>query len=421
MALEFKHGDLVHVPLERLSVVTPYIGSSDGLPALTSLRSTKWAREKKKARASAGEVVARFLQIYGERSVAGGFSFSVDGELMSQLSESFPYIETPDQLDCLNDVNRDMENERPMDRLVCGDVGFGKTEIAIRAAFKAVVDGKQVLLVAPTTILSNQLFNSFFSRLSPLGVRVAHFSRSTSPAQTKKALTSLAAGTVDVVVGTHRLLGKSVAPANLGLIIVDEEHRFGAKQKELLRAFRASVDVLSMSATPIPRTLQFALVGIRDISTIKTPPRGRLPVVTSTEFFDPQQIKSAIEYEVGRGGQALFVHSNISEIGKLVRRFEGLMPRVRIGCAHGRMAADDLEKVMLKMVGGDLDFLVSTTIVEAGIDIQNVNTILINNAHRYGLAQLYQMRGRVGRSTQQAYCYLPVSYTHLTLPTSDLV
>ncbi len=413
VALEFKHGDIVHVPLGRLSAITPYVGSSGGLPSLTSLRSTGWARAKQKALASAGEVVEKFVRLYGERDRAEGFSFSPDGESMSKLSESFPYAETPDQVDCLNDVNRDMESEKPMDRLICGDVGFGKTEVALRAAFKAVTCGKQVLLIAPTTILSNQLFNSFSSRLSPAGVQVRHFSRSTSSLQAKKILAALAVGAVDVVVGTHRLLAKNVSPANLGLIIIDEEHRFGAKQKEFLRAFRSSVDVLSMSATPIPRTLQFSLVGIRDISTIRTPPCGRLPVVTSTELFDPQQIKSAVEYEVGRGGQVLFVHSNISEIGKLVQFFEGLLPRLRVGFAHGSMAPDDLDEVMMKMVNGSLDLLVSTTIVEAGIDIKNVNTILINNAHRYGLAQLYQMRGRVGRSTQQAYCYL-------LLPRGDL-
>ena len=412
VALEFKHGDLVHVPLDRLSAVTPYVRSNAADP-LTDLRSSRWVRAKQKARRSAGEVVDQFLKLYGQRGSAEGFSFSPDGESMSKLSETFPYVETRDQLDCLEAVRRDMESDRPMDRLICGDVGFGKTEVALRAALKAVNDGKQVLLIAPTTILANQLFNGFSSRLAPLGVDVRHYSRFTPPGDAKKVVLALAARTVDVVVGTQRLLAKKISVPNLGLVIIDEEHRFGAKQKELLRAFRSSVDLLSMSATPIPRTLQFSLVGIRDISTIRTPPRGRLPVITSIELFDPQQIKSAVEYEVGRGGQILFVHSNISEMGRIVRRLKKLLPQLRIESAHGRMAPDDLERVMLRMVDGDLDMLVSTTIIEAGIDLQNVNTILINNAHRYGLAQLYQMRGRVGRSTQQAYC-------HLLLPGGDL-
>jgi len=299
-----------------------------------------------------------------------------------------------------------MESNKPMDRLICGDVGVGKTEVAIRATYKAILGGKQVLLLAPTTILANQLFNSFSKRLVPLGIEVKQFSRLTESREVKKILLALTSGKVCVVVGTHRLLSKVDSVPNLGLVIIDEEHRFGAKQKEFLRDYCSGADVLSMSATPIPRTLQFSLAGIRDISTIKTPPPGRLPIITSVEEFQPDFIKSAVLYEVGRGGQIFFVNSNISEIPRLKKKLEDLLPGLKIGLAHGRLKPEDLEGVMVKMVSGEFDLLISTTIIEAGIDLPNVNTIFVNNAHLYGLAQLYQMRGRVGRSSVQAYCYL---------------
>ena len=405
VALEFKHGDVVHVPLDRLDSVHPYVGSGES-PGLTDLRTGRWQRSKQKTRRSVGEVVDRFVQMYGERQGVDGFPFSKDGEMLDRLTETFPFRETVDQMSCYKDVRRDMEAKSPMDRLVCGDVGFGKTEVAIRAALKAVADGKQVVLLAPTTILVDQLYKSFLSRLEPFGIFVRHLSRFTDSSDVKKTLSGLAASTVDVVVGTHRLLSKDLSVPNLGLIIVDEEHRFGAKHKEMLRVLKPSCDFLSMSATPIPRTLQFSLVGVRDVSTIRTPPPGRLPVLTSIEVFDANRIKNAIAYEVNRGGQVFFVQHNISSLKQLAGQIEKLLPDVRVGVAHGRMAANKLESVMLAMLQGGLDVLISTTIIGAGIDLSNVNTILINNAHRYGLSQLYQMRGRVGRSSRQAYCYL---------------
>jgi len=405
VALKFKHGDLVHVPLERLDVVHKYLGSEEK-PALTDLRTSHWQRSKQSTRASVGRVVDQFIQIYSDRQGARGFSFSPDGEFLRGLGETFPYTETVDQMNCYKDVCLDMEKDAPMDRLICGDVGFGKTEIAIRAALKAVCSGKQVSLLAPTTILVNQLFNSFFSRLEPFGVVVRHLSRFAKPTDIKKTLLGLKMLTVDVVIGTHRLLSKDVSIPHLGLIIVDEEHRFGAKHKEMLRVLQSGCDVLSMSATPIPRTLQFSLMGVRDVSTIRTPPPGRLSVITSIENFDVNQIKNAIAYEIDRGGQVFFVQHNISGLGRIARHIRSLFPKLNIGVAHGKMLSDELESVMLRMYRGDVDVLVSTTIIGAGLDLPNVNTILINNAHLYGLSQLYQMRGRVGRSSQQAYCYL---------------
>jgi len=405
IALEFKHGDLVHVPLDSLDLISSYISNDDNV-GLSDLRSGRWFKTKKRVLKAAGEMLDRFVEIYGEREQIKGFSFSPDSIDMDRLIESFPYSETKDQIQCLEDVQKDMESNKPMDRLICGDVGVGKTEVAIRATYKAILDGKQVLLLAPTTILANQLFNSFSKRLVPLGIEVKQFSRLTESTEVKKILLCLTSGKVCVVVGTHRLLSKAVSIPNLGLVIIDEEHRFGAKQKEFLRDYCSGADMLSMSATPIPRTLQFSLAGIRDISTIKTPPPGRVPIITSVEEFQPDFIKSAVLYEVGRGGQIFFVNSNISEIPRLKNKLEGLLPGLKIGLAHGRLKPEDLEDVMVKMVNGEFDLLISTTIIEAGIDLPNVNTIFVNNAHLYGLAQLYQMRGRVGRSSVQAYCYL---------------
>ena len=412
VALEFKRGDLVHVPLDSLGLISNYISNDDNV-VLTDLRSSRWSKTKKGVLKAAGEMLDRFVEIYGDREEVEGFSFSSDGIDMDGLVESFPYSETEDQIRCLEEVQKDMKSKKPMDRLICGDVGVGKTEVAIRATYRALVAGKQVLVLAPTTILANQLFNSFSKRLALLGVEVKQFSRLTESKEVKNILHSLASGKVCVVVGTHRLLSKAVSVPNLGLVVIDEEHRFGAKQKEFLRDFCLGADVLSMSATPIPRTLQFSLSGIRDISTIKTPPPGRLPIITSVEEFQPEFLKSAILYEVGRGGQIFFVNSNISEIPELKRGLHQLLPDLKIGLAHGRLKPEELEGVMLKMVNGEFDLLLSTTIIEAGIDLPNVNTIFINNAHLYGLAQLYQMRGRVGRSSVQAYCYL-------VLPQSDI-
>lgn len=413
ISLEFMDGDMVHVPLEKLGSVHPYIGSGEK-PSLTSLRTGQWQRAKQKARKSVGEIVGQFVEMYSERQRVDGFSFSADNDLHGSLAASFPYSETVDQLKCYEDVKHDMESNTPMDRLICGDVGFGKTEIALRAAFKAVCDDRQVSLLAPTTILANQLYGTFSERLAPLGVSVRLLSRFSKRADVKNVLSGLSATTVDIVIGTHRLFSSDVSIPNLGLIIIDEEHRFGAKHKEMFRIMRSHTDVLSMSATPIPRTLQFSLLGVRDISTLQTPPPGRASVITSVNTFNEEVIRNAIFYEEGREGQVFFVHNNISNINSFAGKIRGLLPGVSVAVAHGRMSNDELESVMLRMIEGDIDVLVSTTIIEAGIDLPNVNTVLINNAHRYGLSQLYQMRGRVGRSSKQAYCYLLVPRRDLT-------
>tara|TARA_S200000501_G_scaffold79242_1_gene71000 strand:+ start:5441 stop:8569 length:3129 start_codon:yes stop_codon:yes gene_type:complete len=405
VALEYKHGDKVHVPLENLHFLDIYIGNKNE-KNITDLRKTSWEREKFKARKSAGEIVDSFVEMYGKRTNESGVAFEKDGELYDELKESFKYTETKDQLVAYQEIKRDMENKLPMDRLLCGDVGFGKTEVAIRSALKALNTDKQVVVLAPTTILSNQLFESFKERLSGFGFNLCQLSRFVSKKLISKYVVEIKSGKIDVVVGTHRVLSKDVKIPKLGLIIIDEEHRFGANHKEKLRIFSNNVDVLSMSATPIPRTMQFALMGIRDITTIKTPPVGRLSVITNQLPFDSSTLKHAALYEKERGGQSFFVFNNVKKIEGMVLKLKNLLPNLSIKYAHGQMKPVDLEKIMNEMFLGKIDLLVCTTIIEAGVDLPNVNTIFIYDAHKYGLSQLYQMRGRVGRSPVQAYCYL---------------
>ena len=405
VALEYKHGDKVHVPLENLHFLDIYIGNRNE-KNITDLRKTSWEREKFKARKSAGEIVDSFVEMYGKRTNESGVAFEKDGELYDELKESFKYAETKDQLIAYQEIKRDMENKLPMDRLLCGDVGFGKTEVAIRSALKALNTNKQVVVLAPTTILSNQLFESFKERLSGFGFNLCQLSRFVSKKLVSEHIAEINSGKTDVVVGTHRVLSKDVKIPKLGLIIIDEEHRFGANHKEKLRIFSNNVDVLSMSATPIPRTMQFALLGIRDITTIKTPPVGRLSVITNQLPFDSSTLKHAALYEKERGGQSFFVFNNVKKIEGMVLKLKKLLPNLSIKHAHGQMKPTDLEKIMNEMFLGHIDLLVCTTIIEAGVDLPNVNTIFIYDSHKYGLSQLYQMRGRVGRSPVQAYCYL---------------
>ncbi|MFQ6673223.1 MAG: transcription-repair coupling factor [Fidelibacterota bacterium] len=406
VSIEFQGGDLVHVPLERLNRVHNYVGSSRKPPTLSSLRSARWEQAKRQTRRSAERVVDDFIRLYSERHAARGTSFSADASLHQALRASFPYEETRHQLKAYEEIRKDMESSKPMDRLLCGDVGFGKTEVAIRAAFKAVYDQKQVAVLTPTTILASQHFVTFKARLNDLGVNVALLSRFTTPVRQRQVIHELKERRVDVIVGTHRLLSRDIRIPELGFLIIDEEHRFGARHKEALKKLRTSVDVLSMSATPIPRTLQFSLLGIRDISTITIPPRERLPIITRVLPFDDECIRNGITFEVERGGQVFFVHNDVRTINPVAGRLRLLLPGLRVGVAHGQLPGRKLEEVMLAFLNKDIDVLVCTTIVEAGIDLPNVNTIFIDSAHHFGLSQIYQMRGRVGRSTRQAYCYL---------------
>lgn len=408
VTIAYRGGDLVHVPFHRLDRIHPYVGLSKTPPDLSNLGSTRWQRAKQKTRRSAENVVDEFIDLYALRHKAIGFRFSPDSEIHAALRESFPHTETADQLAAYDHIRQDMEREVPADRLICGDVGFGKTEIAIRAALKAVYDNKQVVVLTPTTILANQHYVTFMSRLDPLGVRVALLSRFTPLREAKETIHKLENGNMDVIVGTHRLLSADLRFADLGVLIIDEEHRFGAKQKEQLKKFRTEVDVLAMSATPIPRTLQFSLLGIRDVSTIMTPPRERLSVITRLVPFHHETIRSAVMAEIERDGQIFFVHDEVKTIEGVNNELQKIFPSLKLGIAHGQLPGRRLEKTMVDFLNRKLDLLVCTTIIEAGIDLPNVNTIFINNAHRFGLSQIHQMRGRVGRSDRQAFCFLLV-------------
>jgi transcription-repair coupling factor (superfamily II helicase) len=406
LELQYADGDRLYVPVEQVDRVSRYVGPSEHRPSLTRLGSQEWPRAKARVRRAVQELAKELLQIYASREVAQGHTFPPDGAWETELSASFPYVETPDQQAAIRDVKRDMEAVRPMDRLVCGDVGYGKTEVAVRAAFKAVVDGMQVAVLVPTTVLAQQHYNTFRQRLAGFPVRVEMLSRFRSDRDQRRIVGELAAGGVDIVVGTHRLLQKDVAFKNLGLVVIDEEQRFGVTHKERLKQMRSEVDVLTLTATPIPRTLNMALTGIRDMSTIETPPEERLPIKTYVTEFDDHLVREAIVREMERGGQVYFVHNRVHNIELVARHLREIIPEAEILIGHGQMHEDILERVMLDFTDGRADVLVCTTIIESGLDIPNVNTIIINNADRFGLAQLYQLRGRVGRGAARAYAYL---------------
>ncbi len=406
LAIEYAGGDRVYVSPDKVGLVFPYTPEGDGPPPLDALNSRRWERVQQRTRRSAEEVVEQLAQLYARRQEAEGLVHAPDDELQQDMEATFPYVPTPDQLSAMDEIVRDMELPRPMDRLLCGDVGFGKTELALRAAFKAMRGGYQVALMAPTTILANQHFISFRARLEPFAVRVNMLSRFVPPATQRQTLQDLAAGSVDLLIGTHRLLSKEVVFKRLGLLIVDEEHRFGVKQKEHLKSLKASVDVLSMSATPIPRTLHFSLAGIRDISRLATPPLQRMPISTSVHYYGLGLLKGVIQRELRRDGQVYVVHSNVKDIHRLARDLQEALPQVKLAVAHGQQPARQLESTMLAFAERRFQLLVCTSIIESGIDLPNVNTVIINNAHRFGLAQLYQIRGRVGRGNRQAYAYL---------------
>src|SRR3989449_1985054 len=352
------------------------------------------------------DMAEELLKLYASRKLAKGFGFSTDSNWQREFEDAFEFAETRDQRSAITDIKRDMEAVEPMDRLLCGDVGFGKTEVVMRAAFKALGDGKQVAVLAPTTVLCFQHFETFKHRFQPFPVRVEMLSRFRSPKELKEVVADVAAGKVDIAIGTHRLLSKDVEFKDLGLVIVDEEQRFGVKHKERLKQLKKSVDVVSMSATPIPRTLHMSLLGLRDMSVIETPPKDRLAIQTVVAHFDPAIIKAAIELEVARGGQIYFVHNRVDSIWSRAAMIQELVPQARIGVGHGQMGEADLERAMLHFMRHDYDVFVSTTIVENGLDIPLANTIIIENAERYGLSEMYQLRGRVGRSNRRAYAYL---------------
>jgi len=406
LELEFQGTDKVFMPTEQLAKISRYVGAGGGAPTLSKLGGTRWDTLKARARRAAQELAGELLNLYAERKRRTGHAFEPDGDWQREFEESFPYTETPDQRDAIDAVKEDMEAPRPMDRLICGDVGYGKTEVALRAAFKAVADGRQVLMLVPTTILAQQHYGTFAERLKDYPFTIEHVSRFRSAREQKEAIAGFAAGRVDILIGTHRLLSRDVRAKDLGLIIVDEEQRFGVKQKELLRQLKLKVDVISMSATPIPRTLQMSLAGIRDISVIETPPEGRRPVKTYVGEYDEELVRQALQREGGRKGQAFFLHNRVETIDETAERLRGLCPDLRFEVAHGQMDESELEARMLAFLRGEADVLVCTSIIESGIDIPQANTLIVDRADTFGLAQLYQIRGRVGRSRDRAYAYL---------------
>ncbi len=406
LLLQFKGEDRVFVPHDQIGKVSRYIGSSGGAPALDKLGAAHWLMVKTRARKAVVEMAGELLQLYATRQATPGFAFPPDGDLMSRLEDSFRFEETEDQAEAIDEVKNDMESPHPMDRLICGDVGYGKTEVALRAAFKAAEAGKQTLVLVPTTILAEQHLMTFSERFADLPVKVQMVSRFRTAAEQRRALAEFGEGRLEILIGTHRLLSTDVQPKDLGLVIVDEEQRFGVRQKELLRSLKLQVDVLSLSATPIPRTLQMSLTGIRDISVIETPPRGRHEIRTYIGEYRDDLVRVAIEKELARGGQAFYLHNRVETIDQVAEHVRQLAPKARVLVGHGQMHEHALEKVMLAFLAGEADLLVTTAIIESGIDIPSANTLIIDRADMLGLAQLYQIRGRIGRSEAHAYAYL---------------
>ncbi len=404
--LEYAGSDRVFVPVDQLAKISRFVGPGGTHPPLSKLGGTRWDTIKARARRAAQELAGELLNLYAERKRREGHAYLPDTDWQREFEDAFPYTETPDQRDAIEFVKADMEAPRPMDRLICGDVGYGKTEVALRAAFKSVQDGKQVMLLVPTTILAQQHFGTFTERLKNYPVTVEHVSRFRPAAEQRESVARFAAGQVDILIGTHRLLSRDVRAKDLGLLIVDEEQRFGVKQKELLRQLKLKVDVISMSATPIPRTLQMSMAGVRDISVIETPPEGRRPIKTYVGEYDEQLVKQALIREHTRGGQAFFLHNRIETIDETAERLRALCPGMRFEVAHGQLDERELERRMLAFLRGDADVLVCTSIIESGIDIPQANTLVVERADAFGLAQLYQIRGRVGRSSERAYAYL---------------
>jgi transcription-repair coupling factor (superfamily II helicase) len=406
LELEYAGTDRVFMPVDQLAKITRYVGAGGSHPPLSKLGGKAWEAMKARARRAAQDLAGELLNLYAERRRRPGHAFPEDGEWLREFEARFPYQETADQREAIEHVKADMERAQPMDRLICGDVGYGKTEVALRAAFKAADDGKQVLVLAPTTILAQQHFGTFSERLKDYPFTIEHVSRFRSAKDQRDAIAGFNDGRVDILIGTHRLLGRDLRGKDIGLMVVDEEQRFGVKQKELLRQLKLKVDVMAMSATPIPRTLQMSLAGMRDISVIETPPEGRRPVKTYVGEYDEALVKQALMREKERGGQAFFVHNRVETIDEVAERLRGLCPGVRFEVAHGQMDEKVLERRMLSFLRGEADVLVATSIIESGIDIPQANTLIVERAEIFGLAQLYQIRGRVGRSHERAYAYL---------------
>jgi transcription-repair coupling factor (superfamily II helicase) len=404
--LAYAGTDRMLVPVTQMHQIAKYSAAEGATPRLSRMGGADWARTKLRVTESLGKIADGLVALYAEREMARGHAFAPDTPWQAELEEAFPYQETPDQLKAIVDSKADMESARPMDRLVCGDVGYGKTEVAIRAAFKAIADKKQVALLVPTTLLAAQHHRTFSSRFAGFPIRIEELSRFKSKKEQRDILRDLAEGRVDIVIGTHRLLQKDVVFADLGLIVVDEEQRFGVMQKERLKALRASVDVMTLSATPIPRTLHMSLMGVRDLSLIQTAPKNRMSIKTVVVPAGDAVVQRAVTAELDRGGQIYYLHNRIESIYAVKSALERLVPRARIAVGHGQMTEAEIEPVMQEFIEGRIDVLVATTIIENGIDIPNVNTILVNDADKFGLAQLYQLRGRVGRSNHQAYAYL---------------
>jgi transcription-repair coupling factor (superfamily II helicase) len=406
LCLEYAEKDQLFVPIHNADRLTRYVGADGHTPSISRLGGASWNTTKQKVREAVQEVAGDLLELYAQRKVAEGYAFSTDTPWQRELEASFPYIETEDQLQALQEIKGDMESPMPMDRLLCGDVGYGKTEVTLRAAFKAVMDGKQVAVLVPTTVLAQQHYDTFRARLSAFPVEVEMLSRFRNPRQQSRIIKDLRKGKVDIIIGTHRLLSPDVSFKDLGLVVIDEEQRFGVAHKEYLKKLRTSVDVLTLTATPIPRTLYMALTGVRDISTISSPPEERLPIVTHIGPYDPKLVRQAIVRELERGGQVFFVHNRVQTIPAMFSHLDKLVPEAKIGIAHGQMDENQLADVMHEFTHGDIDVLLCTSIIESGLDIPNANTLIVDRADTFGLAQLYQLRGRVGRGAQRAYAYL---------------
>ena len=411
--IEYKNGDLLYVNIGSLYKISKFKGKDGTEPKINKLGSDAWANLKRKTKKQVKDIARDLIKLYAKRKAEKGFQFTPDTYLQTELEASFMYEDTPDQATATEDVKRDMEGPNPMDRLVCGDVGFGKTEVAIRAAFKAVCDSKQVAILVPTTILAQQHYHTFRDRLLDFPCTVDYINRFRSAKQQNETLKKLEEGKVDIIIGTHKLLNKKTKFSDLGLLIIDEEQKFGVSAKERLKEFRANVDSLTLTATPIPRTLHFSLMGARDLSIMQTPPTNRRPVHTEVQVWNDEIIQEAISNELARGGQVFVVHNRVRDINEVAHRIHDLVPTARVTVGHGQMKGDELEQVMVQFIEGEFDVLVATTIIESGLDIPNANTIIINNAHMFGLSDLHQMRGRVGRSNLKAYCYLlaPPVYT----------
>ncbi len=404
--IKYRDDDILYVPTNQLDNIRKYIGGGESLPKLNRLGSKEWSNTKKKVKSNLQEVARNLIELYAKRQKIKGFAFEKDTPWQTQFENSFPYVETDDQLRCIEEVKKDMEKDKPMDRLLCGDVGYGKTEVAIRAAFKACMSQKQVAYLVPTTILANQQYESFKERMEDFAIRVELLNRFRTKKEQQEVIKKLKLGEVDVVIGTHRLLSKDVKFKDLGLLIIDEEHRFGVKDKEKIKELKANIDVLTMTATPIPRTLHMSIVGVRDMSVIYEPPQNRRPVQTYVLEYDEEVVKEAITRELERDGQVFYLYNNVEGIIKKSEDIKKLVPEAKVGYAHGKMTGRELEEIMMDFINKKINVLVCTTILESGIDIPNANTIIVENADRLGLAQLYQIRGRVGRSNIQSYAYI---------------